>query len=94
MRQKLLILYLAHSGLDAHVVSWAQWDGTGKHDHIPGDQADPPYASGLDALRDGWRLIQLSQLIPPYPGEEFTVSYQRYECVFEKLETMSGDADG
>lgn len=46
----------------------------------------PPCPTGLATLEDGWRLIQLSQLLPPYPGEEFTTSYQRYECVFEKLE--------
>ena len=49
----------------------------------------PPYATGLHALRDGWRLIQLSQLNPPAPGREFTVSYQRYECVFEKWESLA-----
>ncbi len=88
--QKLLILYLAHSGLDAHVVSWAQWDGTGKEDHIPGDQDEPPYESGLDALRDGWRLLQLSPLQPHAPGAEFRTSYLKYEFVFEKLEESGG----
>lgn len=90
MRQKLLVLYLAHSGLDAHVVSWAQWDGTGKEDHIPGDQQEPPYPTGLDALRDGWRLIQMSPLQPHPPGGEFTLSYLKYEFVFEKLEDGHG----
>jgi hypothetical protein len=83
-RQQVLILYLANSSLDSHVVSWAVYDGTGQGAHMPGDSAEPPYPSGLHALRDGWRLIQLSQLLPPNPGQEFTVSYQRYECVFEK----------
>ena len=90
MRQKLLVLYLGHSGLDAHVVSWAQWDGTGKQDHIPGDQQEPPYPTGLDALRDGWRLIQMSPLQPHPPGGEFTTSYLKYEFVFEKLEDSGG----
>jgi hypothetical protein len=83
-RQQVLILYLANSSLDSRVVSWARYDGTGKEPHMPGDADQPPYASGVHALCDGWRLIQLSQLLPPYPGQEFTVSYQRYECVFEK----------
>ena len=87
-RQKVLILYLASSALDAPVVGWSTYDGTGKDEHMAGDAEAPPYSSGLAALRDGWRLLQLSQLVPPYPGEEFTTSYQRYECVFEKLETI------
>ena len=93
-RQKVLILYLASSALDTPVVAWSIYDGTGKTRPMAADSDEPPYKSGLDAMKDGWRLIQLSQLIPPYPGEEFTVSYQRYECVFEKLELLSEDGNG
>ena len=89
-RQKVLILYLASSALDTPVVAWSIYDGTGESEHMSADSEEPPYESGLDAMRDGWRLIQLSQLIPPYPGEELTVSYQRYECVFEKWVEMDG----
>lgn len=84
-RQQVLILYLANSALDSRVVSWAMYDGTGQHEHLPGDSGVPPYATGLAALRDGWRLLQMSELHPPAPGREFTVSYQRYEFLFEKL---------
>jgi hypothetical protein len=83
-RQRVLILYLANSALDSRVVSWAMYDGTGEREHLPGDSGVPPYATGLAALRDGWRLIQMSQLNPPAPGREFTVSYQRYEFLFEQ----------
>jgi hypothetical protein len=92
-RQKLLILYLASSALDTPVVAWSIYDGTGRTRAMAADSDEPPYKTGLHALQDGWRLIQLSQLIPPYPGEEFTVSYQRYECVFEKLELVSESRD-
>jgi hypothetical protein len=87
-RQQVLILYLANSALDSRVVSWAMYDGTGEREHLPGDSGEPPYATGLSALRDGWRLIQMSQLNPPAPGREFTVSYQRYEFLFEKWEAV------
>ena len=72
-------------------MAWSIYDGTGKTPQMSADSDEPPYKSGLDAMKDGWRLIQLSQLMPPYPGEEFTVSYQRYECVFEKLEHLSSE---
>ena len=85
-RQQVLILYLSNSCLDSRVVSWAMYDGTGREAHMPGDCDQPPYETGLAALKDGWRLLQLSQLLPPSAGQEFVVSYQRYECVFEKLE--------
>lgn len=93
-RQKVLILYLASSALDTPVVAWSIYDGTGKTRPMAADSDEPPYENGVEAMKDGWRLIQLSQLVPPYPGEEHTVSYQRYECVFEKLEPVSSHADG
>jgi hypothetical protein len=89
-RQQVLILYLASSALDTPVVGWSIYDGTGRTRHMAADSGEPPYKTGLHAMKDGWRLIQLSQLVPPYPGEEFTTSYQRYECVFEKLEEVDG----
>ena len=85
VRQKVLVLYLGSSALDSNVVSWAEYDGTGDTDRIPGDSEEPPYQTGLEALRDGWRLIQMSPLLPHVSGDEFTTSYLKYEFVFEQL---------
>ena len=86
LRQKVLTLYLSTSALDSGVLAWALYDGTGKDSYTTGDSAEPPYATGVDALLDGWRLIQHPILIPPYPGEEFSTSFMKYGFVFEKLE--------
>ena len=45
----------------------------------------PPYDTGLAALVDGWRLLQLSAVVPPAPGHEYDVSTLRHEAVFERL---------
>ena len=89
LRQKVLTLYLHTSALDSQVLGWAMYDGTGKSAHTTGDGDEPPYETGLDALKDGWRLIQLPVLIPPYPGEEYTTSFMKYGFLFEKLEDVS-----
>lgn len=84
-RQKILILYLGTSALDSPVKGWTQYDGTGQTHHTTGDSFERPYATGLEALLDGWRVIQFPQLIPPYPGAEFTTSFMKYEFIFEKI---------
>lgn len=84
-RQQVMVLYLQNSALDAAVVGWSVYDGTGAEEHMAGDAEDPPYASGLDALRDGWRLFQASTLLPHAPGDEFRTAYLKYEFFFEKL---------
>ena len=87
-RQKVLTLYLSNSALDSIVVGWSMYDGTGKDSHTTGDSIEPPYETGLDALKDGWRLIQQPVLIPPYPGEEYTTSFMKYGFLIEKLEDI------
>ena len=52
------------SALDSEVVAWSQWDGCSEKDRFAGDSDDPPYSTGLAALRNGWRLIQMSLLLP------------------------------
>lgn len=84
-RQTVLVLYLANSALDSPVVGWSRYDGTGETRHMAGDADEPPYRTGLDALKDGWRLFQASQLLPHQRGAEFDVSYLKYEFWFEKL---------
>ena len=54
LRQKVLVLYLKNSALDAPVLAWALYDGTGERLHMAGDDDAPPYPTGLAALRDGW----------------------------------------
>ncbi|MEU7859199.1 hypothetical protein [Nonomuraea sp. NPDC049141] len=85
MKQHVLVLYLATSALDAAVVGWSQYDGTGATNPTTGDGDEPPYETGVEALRDGWRLFQASQLIPPYPGHEYDTSFLKHEFFFEKL---------
>ena len=80
-----MVLYLKSSALDTGVVAWAFYDGTGATSHMAGDQEEPPYKTGLHALKDGWRLIQASPLVSHAPGAEFRTDYLKYEFFFEKL---------
>ena len=89
-RQKVLVLCLSNSALDSRVLAWSIYDGTGKAAHTTGDSDEPPYKTGLEALRDGWRVIQFPQLIPPYPGAEYATSFLKHEFIFEQLEDLDG----
>src|SRR5689334_15544821 len=85
VRQQVLVLYLGTSALDSDVIGWAHYDGTGRTCPTRGDSDDPPDETGVAALCDGWHLIQAAQLIPPYPGHEYDVSFLKHEFFFEKL---------
>lgn len=87
-RQQVLVLYLANSALDAPVVAWAVYDGTGGSRPMAGDNDEAPFRTGVDALKDGWRLFQAAQILPHQRGAEFDLSYLKYEFFFEKLVEM------
>ena len=55
-RQQILELWLHHDALDSGVCAWAFYDGTRGVAPLP--QERPPYATGVDALADGWFLLQ------------------------------------
>ena len=61
----MLHLWLASSALDSAVIGWAFYDGTAGSGPAP--QGDPPYATGVAALVDGWHLLQISALLRPTP---------------------------
>ncbi len=86
LKQKLLFLCSASPSLESSIGSWAIYDGTGAENHTTGDSDAPPYTSVLHAMRDGWRVIQVPQLLPPQPGYELSTSYMKFEYVLEKLE--------
>ena len=85
IRQQVLILYLGTSALDSNVIGWSRYDGTGRSGPTMGDSDEPPYRTGVDALIDGWRLIQLAQLQAHEHGHEYETGYLPYEFVFERL---------
>lgn len=82
-RQQVLMMWLASPSLEARVLGWSFFDGTAGTGPQPAD--DPPYDSGLAALLDGWRLLQISPLHPPIPGHERETSFLKHEFVFERL---------
>ena len=82
-RQQVLHLWLASPAMDSGVIGWSFYDGAAGLGPVPA--GDPPYSSGVAALVDGWRLIQVSQLLPAPAGSERTTSFLKHEFVFTRL---------
>lgn len=89
-RQEVLVLYLSNSSLDGAVVAWSRFNGADDSASGVGDEPDTPYETGLDALRDGWRLFQAAQLVPSDPGAEYATSFQKFEFWFERMVEATG----
>ncbi len=84
-RQSILVLYLGNSSLDSAVVGWSFYRGS-PQTHAFDDALKAPFHTGVEALREGWRLISYPQMPPPRLGQEYDTGYLRFEFVFEKWE--------
>lgn len=77
-RQQILHLWLHAAALDTGVSAWAFYDGTNGGAPLP--EVEPPYATGVEALEDGWMLLQSPG--PMAPGS--TNAELAAEYVFER----------
>ena len=64
---QVLHLWLVAAALDTEVIAWARYGG----DEEPMDDGERPYRTGVDALDDGWALVQApgSLGVDPTDGE-------------------------
>jgi hypothetical protein len=76
-RQQVLHLWLVAAALDTSVSAWAFYDGT-DGEGPPLATGQPPYRTGVDALRDGWFLLQA----PGPVGDGSTLAETGSEFVF------------
>ena len=82
-RQQILYLWLSEGALDTETIAWAFHDGAeGRGPALP--EGEPPYKTGVHALRDGWCMLQSPAPYSLHPGLEHETSYLPNEFVFER----------
>ena len=82
-RQLLLYLYSKSTNLRSPLGGWALYDATAPDEPVLPSQ-EPPYASVLDAVNDGWRIVQFPR--PElYNFTDVDNTYLTYEFILEKF---------
>ena len=81
-RQQVLYLYSKSTNMRSAIASWALYDPTKPQEPMLPSQ-ELPYASVLDAMADGWRVVQFpfSKL---YTYEGVDNDYLGFEFILEK----------
>jgi hypothetical protein len=85
IRQRLLVLYLSDCSLESEVVAWARYDGASERDFDGTREDNPPYASVLAAMRDGWRVIKFPEMPAATTDTAYQTSVLPNEFVLEQL---------
>ncbi len=82
-QQLVLYLYSKSTNLRSPLGAWALYDPTAPDEPVLPSQ-DPPYASVLDAVRDGWRIVQFPR--PElYNFSDVKNAYLSFEFILEKI---------
>ena len=92
--QDVLVLFQTTPALDAQVMAWARYDasrGTGIRDLVEEDE--PPYRNAMEAMRDGWQVIQMSELKHRSPKEGYELGPLPYQTVLSKFNELQEEED-
>ena len=82
-KQLILYLYSKSTNLRSPLGGWALYDPTAPEEPVLPSQ-DAPYTSVLDAVNDGWRIVQFPR--PElYDFTDVDNTYLTYEFILEKL---------
>lgn len=88
LRQQLLFLFTSTADLNSAVVAWSLYDGTTKEEPVVGSEDTPPYATVVDAMRAGWRVIHIPPVPVPDPEHPWQSAHLPFEYVLERLEPV------
>ncbi len=81
-KQLILYLYSKSTNLRSPLGGWALYDAAAPDEPVLPSQ-DAPYASVLDAVNDGWRIVQFPR--PElYNFTDVDNTYLTYEFILEK----------
>ena len=82
-KQLILYLYSKSTNLRSPLGGWALYDATAPEEPVLPSQ-DAPYTSVLDAVQDGWRIVQFPR--PElYNFTDVDNAYLTYEFILEKI---------
>ena len=82
-RQTLLYLYSKSTNLRSSLGAWAFYDPSAADEPVLPSQ-DAPYGSVLDAVRDGWRIVQFPRP-EVYRFSDIDNAYLGFEFILEKM---------
>jgi len=87
--QDIIVLFQTTPALDAQAVAWAYYEaskGTGVDDLA--EESEPPYKNAMAAMRDGWQVIQMSELKHRSPREGYDLGPLPYQVVLSKFNEL------
>jgi hypothetical protein len=94
--QDILVLFQTSPALDETPAAWARYEAS-KGARIADlvEEAEPPYANAMAAMRDGWQVIQMSEIKHRSAHEGYELGPLPYQTVLQRFsELQPGQPEG
>ncbi len=92
--QDILVLFQTSPALDVAPVAWARYEaskGTGIKDLV--EESEPPYKNAMDAMRDGWQVIQMDQLKHRSEEDGYELGPLPYQTVLSRFSELQPEEE-
>ena len=86
--QDVLVLFQTTPGLDAQVVAWSRYEASKGPITDLVEEDEPPYRNAMDAMRDGWQVIQMSELKHRLPEDGYELGPLPYQTVLSRFNEL------
>jgi hypothetical protein len=87
--QDILVLFQTAPALDTQVVAWARYEASkGARIRDLVEEEDPPYNTAIEAMRDGWQVIQMSELKHRVPEDGYELGPLPYQTVLARYNVL------
>jgi hypothetical protein len=84
----VLCLWLSNSDLHSSVVAWSHFDGASNEPRSC-NEATPPYANAVAAMRDGWRVLHMSLPQRLQREHAYDTDYLQHAVILERFVEIS-----
>lgn len=93
--QDILVFFQTSPGLDITPSAWSRYEaskGTGIKNLV--EETEPPYKHALAAMRDGWQVIQMSEMKHRSADDGYELGPLPYQTVMSRFCELQEKEDG
>ena len=93
--QDILVFFQTSPGLDITPSAWSRYEaskGMGIKNLV--EETEPPYKNALLAMRDGWQVIQMSEMKHRSPADGYELGPLPYQTVLSRFNEIQDKEEG
>lgn len=92
--QDILVLFQTTPALDSPPVAWSYYEASKGPVRDLVEEEEPPYKNAMAAMRDGWQVIQMSELKHRSSVDGYELGPLPYQTVLSRFNELQEEEAG